>query len=159
MQNISIDLSDKDAVQVVNTTVKPLNGEEIPNTIRGQIPVFLKLAKDSSRRDFLDIETNNNIQKCYYIQALMNWANVQNPEIKAAFYSYIDSLKLEKEQLKAQQDAKVQLLSTAAQEAHKKIQEIMDDDQISKKQESQRITEYFDGLPASVQSELNTLTA
>jgi len=156
--NISIDLSD-DEVQVVNTTTKGLNGDEIPEIVKGHIPVFLQLAKDSSRRDFFDIETNDNIKKCYYMQALMNWANSQSADVKNAFYDYIENLKLEKEQTRAEQDIKVKQLSETAQEAHKHIQSIIDDDQISKKQETQSIAEYFSGLPTDVQEELNTINS
>jgi len=156
--NISIDLGD-DEIQVVNTTTKTLNGDEVPEIIKGQIPVFLQLAKDSSRRDFFDIETNDNIKKCYYMQALMNWANSQSDDVKNAFYSYVENLKLEKQQTRAEQAVKVKQLSEAAQEAHKHIQSIIDDDQISKKQETQSIAEYFSGLPTDVQEELNTLNS
>jgi hypothetical protein len=143
---------------VSNTTSQPLNGEKIPESLKGALPAFLLHATDAARRSFFEIENNGNIPKTQYCQAVALWAQQQSPEVLAAFNEYVSNLNATKHAAQQVITEKAKSLSQAAQRANTQIQQIQNDDSLTKTQEQTQINEVFNNLPKKVQKELADLT-
>uniref|UniRef100_A0AC34F7P6 SXP/RAL-2 family protein Ani s 5-like cation-binding domain-containing protein n=1 Tax=Panagrolaimus sp. ES5 TaxID=591445 RepID=A0AC34F7P6_9BILA len=139
-------------------TSQPLNGEKIPEALKGTIPTFLLHASDAARRSFFEIENNGNIPKTQYIQAVTIWAQQQSPEVLTSFNEYVNNLKATKQAAQQVLTEKAKSLSQAAQRANNQIQQIQNDDNLTKSQEQSQINEIFNNLPKKTQKELTDLT-
>ncbi|GMT23693.1 hypothetical protein PFISCL1PPCAC_14990 [Pristionchus fissidentatus] len=139
-------VSTKKAKKHTTTTISP---PTTPN-----MPQFLSNASDSTKKEYVDIQTNDNIPKATKEKALTAWAIRNGEPLLSAYKKYSANEKVQKKERDSRIEGIVLLLSESAQKADASIRSIANDDSLSPKQESDKIARQFRKVKPAVRKEL-----
>ncbi|CAJ0928755.1 unnamed protein product, partial [Mesorhabditis belari] len=123
---------------------------------RPALPFFLQLANDTQRKEYVDLETNPNVEKGIKSKALQAWATRCGSNVTIAYQAFLADQTLIQEKRQQQLDAIVSKLSASAQAIHEKINTVVDNDNISSAKENQQLAKIKKKADPSVWNELET---
>ncbi|KAL6737119.1 hypothetical protein Aduo_010790 [Ancylostoma duodenale] len=117
-------------------------------------PEFLKLASDSARKEYIELESNMNVPLGAMRIAQEAWARKIGGPVLAAYQEHTAAQDLAKETEDARMNRTVENLSPAARAADRVIRGIYSNQTLTKKQINTEVSKKMKKLPRKVYNEL-----
>uniref|UniRef100_A0AC35U757 DUF148 domain-containing protein n=1 Tax=Rhabditophanes sp. KR3021 TaxID=114890 RepID=A0AC35U757_9BILA len=118
------------------------------------LPAHLIVASDAARKSYFEIQQNPNIKKSLKNKALKSWAHEQSDAVSSLYDKYLTNLETQNNSHKEKIAECIKNIPDAGQQANLKIQQILDNNDITQKQEQTMINAILSPLNGSIVASL-----